>query len=199
MSQRVAGRTRLATPIAVGLGLAALAARVPSNWAILVTVGVGLLGLIAPVPAAAKAASAPAPGSRRAAVVTWVGALALGIGALLIAGRLPSLLGIGLSGLVVRRAGAWAVTASALAAIAEELFFRRLVYGWLATWGPAVAIGGSAVLFAAVHVPVYGFAVIPIDAAAGLLLGWQRWMTRGWTASGVTHLVANLIAEGVIA
>lgn len=199
MSQRVAGRTRLATPIIVGLGLAALAARVPSNWAILVTVGVGLLGLIAPVPAAAKAASAPAPGSRRAAVVTWVGALALGIGALLIAGRLPTLLGIGLSGLVVRRAGAWAVTASALAAIAEELFFRRLVYGWLATWGPAVAIGGSAVLFAAVHVPVYGFAVIPIDAAAGLLLGWQRWMTRGWTASGVTHLVANLIAEGVIA
>ncbi|HWD09936.1 MAG TPA: CPBP family intramembrane glutamic endopeptidase [Actinomycetota bacterium] len=199
MSQRVAGRTRLATPIAVGLGLAALAARVPSTWAILVTVGVGLLGLIAPVPPAAKAASAPVPASRRTAVVTWAGALALGIGALLIAGRLPSLLGIGLSGLVVRRAGAWAVTASALAAIAEELFFRRLVYGWLATWGPVVAIGGSAALFAAVHVPVYGFAVIPIDAAAGLLLGWQRWMTRGWTASGVTHLVANLIAEGVIA
>jgi len=201
VKQGVADPARLATPIAIGLGLVALAARVPSTWAILVTAGVGLLGLIAPLPRAARTASAPrtAPASRQTTVLTWLGAVALGVGALLIAGRLPSLLGIGLRGVVVRRAGAWAVTASALAAVAEELFFRRLVYGWLARWGSAVAIGGSALLFAAVHVPVYGFAVIPIDVAAGLLLGWQRWMTAGWTASGVTHVVANLIAEGVMA
>ena len=83
--------------------------------------------------------------------------------------------------------------------MAEELFFRRLVYGWLASsWGAAVAICGSGVAFAAIHVPVYGFAVLPIDTAAGLLLGWQRWMTGGWSASGLTHVAANLIAEGVI-
>jgi membrane protease YdiL (CAAX protease family) len=54
------------------------------------------------------------------------------------------------------------------------------------------------VAFAAIHVPVYGVAVLPIDTAAGLLLGWQRWMTGGWSASGLTHVAANLIAEGVI-
>jgi len=52
--------------------------------------------------------------------------------------------------------------------------------------------------FAAIHVPVYGFAVLPIDTAAGLLLGWQRWTTGGWSAPGVTHMAANLIAQGVI-
>jgi len=89
--------------------------------------------------------------------------------------------------------------ADLFAAVAEEVFFRRLVYGWLASSrGAAVAIWGSAVAFAAIHVPVYGFAVLPIDTAAGLLLGWQRWMTGGWSASGLTHVAANLIAEGVI-
>ena len=216
MKQRVADPARLATPFAIVLGLVAILGRVPSHWAILVTVGVGLLGLIAPLPASATTDSPAAPGpsaptaavstARRArqamgqrSMATWLGAVALGVGALLIAGRLPGLLGIGLRGLVVRRAGAWAITASALAGVAEELFFRRLVYGWLQLWGPAAAIGGSAVLFAAIHVPVYGFAVLPIDMAAGLLLGWQRWITGGWTASGVTHVMANLIAEGVIA
>jgi hypothetical protein len=193
----VADPARVTTPLAVGLGLVALAARVPSTWAILITVGVGAVGLVAPLPPAASAGRLAA--ARRTSVGTWLGALALGIGALLIAGRLPGILGIGPRGLVARRVGAGAVLASVVAAVAEEAFFRRLVYGWLATWGPAVAIGGSAVAFAAIHVPVYGFAVLPIDAAAGLLLGWQRWMTGGWSASGLTHVVANLIAEGVIA
>jgi membrane protease YdiL (CAAX protease family) len=103
------------------------------------------------------------------------------------------------AGRIVVRAAPAAVAASVVAAVAEEAFFRRLVYGWLASsWGTAGAICGSAVAFAAIHVPVYGFAVLPIDTAAGLLLGWQRWMTGGWSASGLTHVAANLIAEGVI-
>ena len=118
-----------------------------------------------------------------------------------IAARLPGLLGLrphGAGRIVVRVAPA-TVAATVVAAVAEEVFFRRLVYGWLASsWGAVVAICGSAVAFAAIHVPVYGFAVLPIDTAAGLLLGWQRWMTGGWSASGLTHVAANLIAEGVI-
>ena len=89
-----------------------------------------------------------------------------------------------------------------MGAVAEEAFFRRLVYGWLASWGASwgavAAICGSALAFAAIHVPVYGLAVLPIDTAAGLLLGWQRWVTGGWSASGITHVAANLIAQGVI-
>lgn len=186
----------MATPLAIGLGLAALATRQPSTWAIVVTMGVGVVGLIAPLPVAA----APARRGRPPGVGTWLGAVALGVGALLLAGRLPSVLGIGPpAGVLVPHAPAAAVTASVVAAVAEEIFFRRLVFGWLAARGPAVAICGSALAFAAVHVPVYGVAVLPIDAAAGALLGWQRWITGGWSASGLTHVVANLIAEGVIA
>jgi membrane protease YdiL (CAAX protease family) len=191
-----ANPARVATPLAVGLGLVALAARVPSTWAVMVTAAVGLVGLLAPIDA-----PTPAPARHRASVANWLGAVALGLAAMLLAARLPGLLGLRPhgAGRIVSRVAPAAVAASVVAAVAEEMFFRRLVYGWLAaSWGAAVAICGSAVAFAAIHVPVYGFAVLPIDTAAGLLLGWQRWVTGGWSASGLTHVVANLIAEGVI-
>lgn len=199
MSQGAAAQARITvritTPLAIGLGLVALAARVPSTWAVAVTAGVGVVGLVAPLPRE--------PETERGTLLqqsgTWCGAAGLGIGALLLASRLPGILHIGpLAGrLVIARAQPGAIAASVLAAVAEEAFFRRLVYGWLVAWGPGIAIGGCAVAFALIHVPVYGVAVLPIDAAAGLLLGWQRWMTGGWTAPGVTHVAANLIAEGV--
>ena len=186
----------MTTPAAVGLGLLALAARVPSTWAVLVTAGVGVVGLLAPVEAPSVSRSV-----HPTSAANWLTAVALGLVAMLIAARLPGLLGIAPhgAGRIVVRAAPAAVAASVVAAVAEEAFFRRLVYGWLASsWGTAAAICGSAVAFAAIHVPVYGFAVLPIDTAAGLLLGWQRWMTGGWSASGLTHVAANLIAEGVI-
>jgi membrane protease YdiL (CAAX protease family) len=80
-----------------------------------------------------------------------------------------------------------------LAAVAEEAFFRRLVYGALLPGGPWAALVGSSVLFAAVHVTVYGWWVLPIDLAAGLLLGWQRQVTGSWAVPAVTHAVANLL------
>ena len=196
MRLSAAQTARVTTPAALGLGLLALAARVPSAWAVLVTAGVGVVGLLAPV----EAPSASRPRHPTSAT-NWLTAVALGLVAMLIAARLPGLLGLrphGAGRIVVRVAPA-AVAASVVAAVAEEVFFRRLVYGWLASsWGAVVAVCGSAVAFAAIHVPVYGFAVLPIDTAAGLLLGWQRWLTGGWSASGLTHVAANLIAEGVI-
>lgn len=194
----VADPAHVATPVAIGLGLVALAARVPSTGAVLVTVAVGVVGLLAPV------GTDPAKGvtARRLTVATWLGAVAVGLAAMLMAARLPGLVGLRPhgAGRILVRAAPGAVAASVIAAVAEEVFFRRLVYGWLvSTWGVAAAVCGSAVAFAAIHVPVYGVAVLPIDTAAGLLLGWQRWMTGGWSASGITHVAANLIAEGVIA
>jgi hypothetical protein len=35
---------------------------------------------------------------------------------------------------------------------------------------------------------------MPIDFAAGLVLGWQRWATGTWTAPAATHVFANLWA-----
>jgi len=151
--------TRVTTPAAVGLGLLALAARVPSTWAVLVTAGVGVVGLLAPV----EAPSATRP-LQPASAANWLTSVALGLVAMLIAARLPGLLGLRPHGAGASSSGRPrpAVAASVVAAVAEEVFFRRLVYGWLASsWGAAVAICGSAVAFAAIHVPVYGFAVLP--------------------------------------
>jgi membrane protease YdiL (CAAX protease family) len=80
-----------------------------------------------------------------------------------------------------------------VAAVAEEAFFRRLVYATLEPGGAALATLGSAALFAAAHVTVYGFWVLPLDLAAGLVLSWQRWATGTWTVPAATHVVANLM------
>jgi len=80
------------------------------------------------------------------------------------------------------------------AALTEEAFFRRLVYGVLARYATSIAIVGSAVLFAMVHVPIYGPAAFGVDLCAGLLLGWQRWASGSWVPAGVTHMAGNLLA-----
>jgi membrane protease YdiL (CAAX protease family) len=57
-----------------------------------------------------------------------------------------------------------------------------------------VAVLGSAVVFALVHLPAYGTAALPVDLGAGLLLSWQRSASGRWTVPAVTHAVANLLA-----
>lgn len=79
-------------------------------------------------------------------------------------------------------------------AIAEELFFRRYLYGVLAKRGAAVAIAVSALAFALVHLPEYAAAAFPIDLAAGMVLSWQRWATGSWVSPAVAHAAANLMA-----
>ena len=85
------------------------------------------------------------------------------------------------------------VALNTLAAVGEEAFFRRFVFDTLVPSGPALAVAGSALLFALVHLTVYGAWVLPIDLAAGLLLGWQRWVTGSWHAPAITHAFANLL------
>jgi membrane protease YdiL (CAAX protease family) len=81
-----------------------------------------------------------------------------------------------------------------VAAVAEELFFRRMLFGGVLRFGALVAVAGSAIVFALVHVPIYGAAAFPVDLGAGLLFSWQRWASGGWGASATTHVVANLLA-----
>ena len=85
------------------------------------------------------------------------------------------------------------VALGTLAAVAEEAFFRRFVYDALLPGGAALAVGGSALLFALVHVTVYGTWVLPIDVTAGLVLSWQRWATGSWKVPALTHALANLL------
>ena len=129
----------------------------------------------------------PVRSERPAVTVTPAAAvLAIGIGAFLL-GRIL------VAGTPPASATALAVALNTLAAVAEEAFFRRLVYGALLAGGPVAALVGSSVLFAAVHVTVYGLWVLPLDLAAGLIFGWQRQATGSWGVPAVTHVVANLL------
>ena len=86
------------------------------------------------------------------------------------------------------------VALNTLAALSEEAFFRRFLFGRLARYGPATAILVTALLFAAIHVPIYGMPALWVDLGAGLLLSWQRWAAGRWTTPAATHVLANLLA-----
>jgi membrane protease YdiL (CAAX protease family) len=87
-----------------------------------------------------------------------------------------------------------AVAVNSLAAIAEEAFFRRFLYDRALTRvGAAGAIAVTAVLFAAIHIPIYGTSVFWVDLGAGLLFGWQRWASGTWAVPAATHVFANLL------
>jgi membrane protease YdiL (CAAX protease family) len=81
-----------------------------------------------------------------------------------------------------------------VAAVSEEAFFHRFLFGRLARYGPATAILVTALLFAAIHVPIYGMPVLWVDLGAGLVLSWQRWASGRWTTPAATHVLANFLA-----
>jgi membrane protease YdiL (CAAX protease family) len=139
-------------------------------------VGLLAVAVTAPLPEAAAPRS-----RRRMAMAIAIGTVAFVVGRVVVGGAAPA----ALSGRVL--------VLNTLAAVAEEAFFRRLVFGALAGAGAFVAIGGTALLFALVHLSVYGAWVLPLDAAAGLLFGWQRWSTGSWSVPAATHVVANVL------
>jgi membrane protease YdiL (CAAX protease family) len=93
-----------------------------------------------------------------------------------------------------RRVGVAAGGLAVLAAVAEEVLFRRVLYERLLRFGVVAAVVGSAVGFALVHLPAYGLAAMPVDLGAAMLLSWQRYASGRWTVPAVTHAVANLLA-----
>ena len=128
----------------------------------------------------------PVPRERAVPLLTMLLAVGIGIGAF----ALGRLIGGGTAPAALTTK---IVALNTLAAVGEEAFFRRFVYGALVPSGPVLAVAGSALLFALVHVTVYGAWVLPIDIAAGVLLGWQRWATGSWRAPAVTHVIANVL------
>jgi membrane protease YdiL (CAAX protease family) len=114
------------------------------------------------------------------------GALALGVGAIALATALggPT---------VPVRLGPEALALNSLAAVCEEAFFRRFLYGRLMRSGAVAAVATTALLFALVHLPAYGMAAFWVDLGAGVLLSWQRWASGTWTVPAATHVAANLL------
>ena len=167
-------------------GTAALLARpwvgdlVPDATAALVVLFLALGAAGAWWPLAGPAAR-PAPAAT-ALIVTVVGVAAFAAGRLLAGGRAAA------------PALAVYLVLNTLAAVAEEAFFRRLLYGMLEPHGQAVAVIGSAAAFAVVHITVWGAWALPLDLAAGLLLSWQRAVTGRWSVPAFTHTMANVLA-----
>lgn len=170
-------------PVVVACGVGLLAARPllagdghPTATLVAVFAALLIAGLAWPLPALD-----PVVDRHRVLVVLGAGMLAFALGRVLGGGHSPA----PFTGRIV--------ALNSLAALAEEAFFRRLTYGLLSPGGPAFAIGASALLFAIVHVTVYGWWVLPIDLAAGALLGWQRAASGRWWVPAVTHVVANVL------
>ncbi len=144
-----------------------------------------IVGAWSPSPATAAALRGTRPGPR-SRPISAVAIMATGLGAFAL-GRV-----VGGGGAPTSALGT-AIALNTLAAVSEEAFFRRLVYDSFLPRGPAVAIVASTTLFAVVHVTVYGWWVLPLDLAAGLVLSWQRWASGSWHVPALTHALANIL------
>jgi membrane protease YdiL (CAAX protease family) len=86
----------------------------------------------------------------------------------------------------------WALI-TLLVAAAEEGVLRGVLLDRLehvAGLAPAIAL--TTLAFALMHVPLYGWHVVPLDLAVGLVLAGLRISTRGLAAPIAAHAVADL-------
>lgn len=86
----------------------------------------------------------------------------------------------------------WAAV-TVVVATAEEAFLRGAFFHALQRWrGDAAAVVGAATAFAGLHVPLYGWRVVPLDLAVGVALGALRLVSGGWVAPAIAHGGADL-------
>ncbi|HXO66615.1 MAG TPA: CPBP family intramembrane glutamic endopeptidase [Candidatus Dormibacteraeota bacterium] len=87
---------------------------------------------------------------------------------------------------------AW-VPLIALISAGEEALLR----GWMQplarqAWGPGLAIVFVGAVFAAMHVPIYGWVAVPLDLGVGILFGCLREYSGSVAACGLAHVLADL-------
>jgi membrane protease YdiL (CAAX protease family) len=80
-----------------------------------------------------------------------------------------------------------------LVATAEELVLRGALFdklnGGIGTLGAVLV---TSVVFALMHVPLYGWHVVPLDLGVGLWLAGLRLATGGIAAPAIAHTIADL-------
>jgi membrane protease YdiL (CAAX protease family) len=83
-------------------------------------------------------------------------------------------------------------------AVAEEIVLRGVIFASLVrARGPIAALLVTSILFALIHVPLYGLGALPLDFAVGLWLGGLR-MLGGVAASATAHALADLAAGWIL-
>ena len=87
----------------------------------------------------------------------------------------------------------WWAAITIVVASAEELLLRGRAFDAVRrTGGTAAAVLITTVAFALMHVPLYGWHVVPLDLAVGLGFAGLRLATRGVAAPAAAHSVADL-------
>jgi membrane protease YdiL (CAAX protease family) len=132
--------------------------------------------------------------SRPLAVATGAG-LAFGLALVGLAVLGPALAGATTVPGLGRPAAAFApwVAVTILVASAEEVLLRGVLLDRITRAGglvPAVLL--TSAVFAFMHVPLYGWHVVPLDFAVGLALAGLRLTTRSLVAPATAHTVADL-------
>jgi membrane protease YdiL (CAAX protease family) len=88
--------------------------------------------------------------------------------------------------------GPW-VAVTVLVASAEELVLRGALFDELhLSLGTTGAVLVTSVVFALMHVPLYGWHVVPLDVGVGLWLAGLRLATGGIAAPAIAHTIADL-------
>jgi membrane protease YdiL (CAAX protease family) len=96
-----------------------------------------------------------------------------------------------LSGRPLSEFWTWAAVAALIATLEETAIRGALYRRWSEEAGPAVAIVAGAAVFALIHLPRYGLAAMPLDAAVGLALGGLRAVTGRVLPCAIAHTIAD--------
>ena len=121
--------------------------------------------------------------------------LAVGLVGGLVLVALPELTGGGVAvglGMRPQPFAAWVLITLLVVAGEEVLIRGALLDVAAAAFGLPLAIGLSSLAFALIHVPLYGWAVLPLDLAAGVWLAGLRLTGCGLMAPIVAHAIADL-------
>lgn len=75
----------------------------------------------------------------------------------------------------------------------EEALLRGALFGALERFGgPVAAVAVTSLAFALMHVPLYGWQVVPLDLGVGVWLAGLRLATGGVAAPALAHGIADL-------
>jgi len=78
-------------------------------------------------------------------------------------------------------------------AVAEEALLRGALWDALERgYGTSAALASTTVVFAVLHIPLYGVRVLPVDLAVGVVLGGARIWSGRATAPVIVHVVADV-------